>query len=399
MIDEEGRLRRIDIDGVIYYDSILGIAGTTYPIGTREMPSNTIADVITMCATYNIRHINVRGTLVLGAAMSAYRFEGYKHLDISHTINLGGQDVSVSSFHRLVITGAQAGAGLASFDDCVLLAITGFNGTATQCGLTTTLGLAAGTLSQFIDCFSYLGTCTITLGTPNPANFVNLTGSVILEGQTAGVTNIWAANNCEIVINVGCNGGTINIYGSAIVTDNSAGGCTVNNYTLNMVPAADAATNTQMRDVIGNKTDTALTAYTAADSMVRYIKGLMDITGIRVIQSGVKAINAGITKYLHIDSGTNGAEIISIAISGINGHDWTLDIYVPASDGAGATQADDKRDTIIYAAADTEGGLLRPFGIPFDCYLDFTNDGANDQIDEVTITYRSRGALTLTWEA
>lgn len=121
-------------------------------------------------------------------------------------------------------------------------------------------------------------------------------------------------------------------------------------------------------------------------------------TQIRTIQSGVKAINAGIIKYLHIDSGTNGAEILSIAIEGVIGHDWTLDVYVPAADAEAATSPQSKRNTITYAVADTEGGLLGPFGVPFDCYLDFTNNGANDQITQVTITYRSRGVLTLAWE-
>ncbi len=122
-------------------------------------------------------------------------------------------------------------------------------------------------------------------------------------------------------------------------------------------------------------------------------------TQIRKVQSGIKAIDAAATKYLHIDSGTNGAEILSIAIEGVISHDWTLDVYVPAADGEAATAPQSKRNAIIYAAADTEGGLLGPFGIPFDGYLDFTNNGVNDQIDQVTITYRSRGALALTWEA
>lgn len=147
----------------------------------------------------------------------------------------------------------------------------------------------------------------------------------------------------------------------------------------------------------------------AIADLITRVKGLDDIhddlgnaildTQVRTIQSGVKVINAGITKYLHIDSGTNGAEILSIVIEGVIGHDWTVDVYVPAADAEAATQAKSKRDTIPYLAADTEGGMLQPFGIPFDCYLDITNDGANDQIDQVTVTYRSRAALTLTWEA
>jgi len=118
---------------------------------------------------------------------------------------------------------------------------------------------------------------------------------------------------------------------------------------------------------------------------------------IRTIQSGAQAILAAATEYLHIDSGVNGAEILSIVIEGLIGHDWTLAVYVPAVDAEAAVQAKSRRDAVPYLAADTEGGLLKPFAIPFDCYLRFTNDGVDDQIDQVTITYRSAAALTLAW--
>jgi len=45
--------------------------------------------------------------------------------------------------------------------------------------------------------------------------------------------------------------------------------------TLHTIPGADVATNVFMRDVIGGKADTALQAATAADSLMRYIKGLL----------------------------------------------------------------------------------------------------------------------------
>jgi len=124
-----------------------------------------------------------------------------------------------------------------------------------------------------------------------------------------------------------------------------------------------------------------------------------EVLDIRTVQSGVKVINAGVNKYLSIDSGIYGAEILSITIEGVISHDWTLDIYVPAADGEAANQAKSKRDTIPYLAADTEGGLLKPFAIPFNCFLTFTNDGVNDQIDQVTIVYRCWIDLTLAWEA
>jgi len=122
--------------------------------------------------------------------------------------------------------------------------------------------------------------------------------------------------------------------------------------------------------------------------------------GVRRVASGTKNIvdGAGNAKYLLIDSGTNGAEIIGIVIKGVVGADWTLDVYVPAVDAVAAPAAGDKRDTNAYVLADTEGGMLYGFAIPYNCFLDFTNDGgAPDDID-VVVMYRSADVLTLTWE-
>jgi len=121
---------------------------------------------------------------------------------------------------------------------------------------------------------------------------------------------------------------------------------------------------------------------------------------LRVVQSGLKNIAGAATKYLHLDSGIYGAYIYGITIEGVVGHDWTLDTYIPAVDAEAAIQAKSLRDTITYLAAGTEGGLLGPFAIPFDCYLDFTNDGAAADIVQVTIVHRSPWLdLVATWEA
>ncbi|MFA5152320.1 MAG: hypothetical protein WC554_07175, partial [Clostridia bacterium] len=135
---------------------------------------------------------------------------------------------------------------------------------------------------------------------------------------------------------------------------------------------------------------------TTLDGIVDNI--LLD-TQIRVAASGAKTIGTGATKWLSIDSGTNGAEILSIVMNVVVGDDWTVDLYVPSADAVADTAAADKRATIAYAAADTEGGMLSGFAIPFNCFLDFTNDGVDeDAITQVQIVYRSRGALTLVWE-
>ena len=123
-------------------------------------------------------------------------------------------------------------------------------------------------------------------------------------------------------------------------------------------------------------------------------------TQIRRVSSGIKAIDAATTKYLHIDSGTNGAEILAIIIKGVVGADWTVDVYVPTDDAVAAPAAGDKRDSFIYVNTDTKGGLLGTLAIAYNVFLDFTNDsGGASNIDDVVVVYRSRAALTLSWEA
>lgn len=121
---------------------------------------------------------------------------------------------------------------------------------------------------------------------------------------------------------------------------------------------------------------------------------------IRTISGGSKLIASGVTKYLSFDSGTNGAEIISIIVKGLIGAAWTLDVYVPTADAVAAPAAADKRDTIAYLSTDTEGGLLQGFGIIFNGFLNFTNNGVGDQtITDVVIVARSRAVLSVAWEA
>ena len=127
----------------------------------------------------------------------------------------------------------------------------------------------------------------------------------------------------------------------------------------------------------------------------------LDATQLKFAVSGSKTIAAGVEKYLHLDSGTDGAEIVSITIKGIVGADWKIEGYIPVDDAVVAPAVGDKRFEESYINTDTEGGQLAGIGaIRYNLFLDITNDSAApDDIDEVIIAYRSRGTVTATWEA
>jgi len=248
-IGEIGRFNRIDYGDRIYFDSVTGIAGTTYPIGTAAMPSDVIANVIALCTRYNILNIYVNGLLTLGATMENYRFFG--HYDEGATdLALAGQDVDNSRFEGLHISGAQGGTGLATYIKCILNAVTGFRGLARNCALYGSLGLATGNTdyADFDHCTSIHGPITVTIGSPDRVSFKSFHGAMVLTAQAAGLVYLRGfhgslevdamvggtlaihANGADITINADCTAGTINIYGSATVINNAIGAI-VNDYT------------------------------------------------------------------------------------------------------------------------------------------------------------------------
>ncbi|MBA7593412.1 hypothetical protein ES703_00332 [subsurface metagenome] len=277
-IDEEGQARRIDYGDRIYFDSVVGIAGTTYPIGTAGMPSNTIADVITILAARNLKKIDVHGTLTLGAAMNHIDFIGHYHESGDDIINLGGQDIDNSHFEGLIITGIQGGAGLATYTKCLFFStlpipMTGFRGLAENCAIFSGLTVATGNAdyADFDHCTSVHGVATVVIGSPDRVSFKEFSGGLILTTQVAGAVFVRGisgylevdemtggtldiyAHGADIQINADCTGGTINIYGNARVVIVGAPTVTINDYGSSgykELPATGATTGAAYIDAL-----------------------------------------------------------------------------------------------------------------------------------------------------
>lgn len=130
------------------------------------------------------------------------------------------------------------------------------------------------------------------------------------------------------------------------------------------------------------------------------VDNILSDTQLKFAVSGSKTIATGVEKYLNIDSGTDGAEIISITLKGVPSAAWSIELYVPTDDGVTSPAAGDKRAKEMYTTSDHEGGHLVNIGaIRYNLFLDITNDSASsDNIDEVMVSYRSRGTVTATWE-
>lgn len=234
----------------IFYDEDTGIAGTAWPVGTPQVPSDVIADIITICAARNLRTIQVHGALTLGAAMEHYNFVGYDHEDIADTLDLNGHDVDGSHISNLFVTGAQGGTGFLTLVRCVAYALTLFAGRMEDTDFYgSAFSLRDADYADIDDCHSIHSDVTITVQAPTRASIKNWEGNLILTAQDGGVCYVRGLkgdltidamtlgsldifmNSGRVTINANCTGGTINIFGSAVVTDNSIG-AVVNDYTL-----------------------------------------------------------------------------------------------------------------------------------------------------------------------
>jgi hypothetical protein len=223
MIDLFGRLKNIisktdylqDLEDGVYFDSVTGGAGTDWPVGTAQSPSNVIASVITMCTARKTKKIYVNGALTLGATMEGYTFVGNGFYS---TIDLNSKDVDTSVFQNCFISGIQGGTGNIVCYNCLLYYPTGLSGNFFNC---TGLGTpkTSGTIN-FVN-LNIGGSYTLDLtGLANiRINLWGLKGNLTITNSASASNNIAVyGNSCLVTMDAGNTAGTIIVYGDADLT-------------------------------------------------------------------------------------------------------------------------------------------------------------------------------------
>lgn len=217
---------KASVEGV-YVDSVLGVAGTAWPIGTAGRPSSNMTEAIAIAVARGLNtfyiHNNYGAVLTIPSALHGYSFIGRGgQLDI---INLNGQDVGFCEFHKLWVSGGSTDLtedGL-FFDDCFIDSSYP-DIFARHCVL--------GSISViFLDAHDvqFQGD-TLSLAGLTDGIITNASGSVSVQLMDGGTLNIYG-NGLELTIAATCTLGTINIYGNVRVTNNS-GGTAVNDYSI-----------------------------------------------------------------------------------------------------------------------------------------------------------------------
>lgn len=211
----------------IFVDTVNGVSGTTYPTGSRDIPTNNLADALTIAELYNIEKIHVDGALTIdGEDITGFTLDSDRSLGnvitITSMVNTG-----TCYFQDLTVSGALSGAQ--RFTTCVLGALTGFDGGAKDSLLTGDITITGTGANYFTNCDTYVTDSTyksISVGA-NLLNIIRCRGSFEIADYTgsSSLALDFTAGNCKIAST--CVSGVIVVSGLTSLTDESGAGCFV----------------------------------------------------------------------------------------------------------------------------------------------------------------------------
>ncbi len=303
-------------DGV-YIDTTNGVAGTLSPIGSPTMPSNNINDAILIAAALKLTKIYLvnQSTIALTAPLLTPLLFIGTGPDGTETVGLAGFHSAFSEFESVSVSGIMDPADFIIAHNCALITNI-LHGDYHNCII------ILGSLVQAImhDCIFKNNAIDLSLvPAGNTTQIIGAKGTLSIDGLAAVATiYLWGAD-LELSIGGSCTAGTINIYGLARVTDNSAG-TTVNNFTINNEIEKTLFDAVYM-DVTNGAAGTAWPIGTAA-SPVNNLADALAIGAAHNLRTfkvrGRLVIAQDVTDRTFIGIGDDITELSSIEIQGFN---------------------------------------------------------------------------------
>jgi hypothetical protein len=216
--------------GEVAIDLVKGQAGISIPIGTRDVPSNNLADTNLIADSNGLKKIRILRSMSLDLVdfSDGHTFIGDNPITVLVNI-LDSVNIQNCEFKNMTVRGVLDGGNIIS--DCSILDLTYTDGKVFNCTIDDKITVAPNSQATIINC-----TSVIAGGQQKPIIDLGLTGSLALRNYTGGILiqNFDGTGEISIdmisgkvIIDATCTGGEITVRGNAIVVDNSGVGCTV----------------------------------------------------------------------------------------------------------------------------------------------------------------------------
>lgn len=230
----------------VWIDVDDGAAGTQYPLGTPARPVSNYADAAAIIASRSFSpRYHLRGTITLSDDEPSSNWLGNSALVDTITLS-GAVDIDDATFERVQVSGSMLGH--AKFIECIIGATTGFFGKAIGCGITGTLTMPAGALTQdviLVHCYSVVpGTSTPVIdcndATGLDLSIRNYSGGIEVRNfSDVGNAMTIDLNSGHAVLDSTVTAGTIVVRGTGHLTDNSSGATVITSGLVTTEPMLD----------------------------------------------------------------------------------------------------------------------------------------------------------------
>jgi hypothetical protein len=219
---DTGIAQTLDYNGTVNINSLLGLPGEDYPIGTLAQPVNNIHDAKIIAQKYGINRLKIFGELLVNEDLEGYLVIGGNLTDV---VTFNNISLDKTTFNQCLLQGTYSGAIAA--DNCILNdGLTGMDGYFQYCGFLGKMYFSTGVTSVFNDCHSQVP------GMNSPEMFLNdyvklslrkYSGGLAIYNSKIGVeaTLEFIVGNCRLL--TGNTDGTLVIRGLATLTDETQG--------------------------------------------------------------------------------------------------------------------------------------------------------------------------------
>lgn len=225
--------------GHVAIDIVNGISGTTFPRGTDETPVDNLTDAKAIAEDRGLREFRIVNSMTIDTGTDLS--DGYTfytdRVGVVATIDAAA-DVTNCTFKDISVTGTLDANN--QFIRCLVFDATSLQAQLTDCGLSGTMTLGGGGLTQLINCHS-----NVAGGGIGQYPTVDMGGSgndLLVRDYSGGlaVSNVTVAgsdvsmdfDSGRLVIDSSVAAGTITVRGNTEITDNSTGTAVIEDDTL-----------------------------------------------------------------------------------------------------------------------------------------------------------------------
>jgi len=228
-------------DNKVVIDVINGSAGTLYPIGTHEYPSNNLADSLIIANIHEFPYIYIDGTLTISGGEDISGFTLTSASSFGNVVIVTDAITNNTYFENLTVSGTMNGS--VRYTTCVLGDINEYDGGSKNCLLTGNIDIVGTGANYFTECDTYITDPTQPkeISVNNTlVNLIRCRGGYKITNKTSVSTLAIDMVGGTIIVDSTCTAGSVFIGGITEVTDNSSVGCVVDIRSLSHIAISES---------------------------------------------------------------------------------------------------------------------------------------------------------------